>query len=254
MAAFTTDGAQCFIIGFHRAPRFNEDNDDPPVVGNVDDNTISGDKVFQTSGGAKIMLKRGGSVVVEAGPGAGIIMNPLNNRMSMRSTNLQIIADGFRSQHGRSEPGSTEPRTIHLQEFLDQVGPAFDRWRTTAGSVSDKIRRRHELASVTVAGSKEVGVIKTRETYYEDGSWVGEGPKYQWGGESADEPIALGNELVDALTTLMDIIKNLKVATAWGPSGPPLPPTPIELEKLKAELPKKILSTFLFASKKPPSL
>jgi hypothetical protein len=51
-----------------------------------------------------------------------------------------------------------------------------------------------------------------RETYYDDGSWVGEGQKYQFGGKGADEKALLGNKVVDLFKDLIDIVDvtNLK--------------------------------------------
>jgi hypothetical protein len=64
VAVMTSNGAQCFIIGFCRPPSFNEDSDDPPVVGAVDDSDTSGDKVYRTAGDAALILKRGGALIL----------------------------------------------------------------------------------------------------------------------------------------------------------------------------------------------
>ncbi len=254
VAVMTTDGAQCFVIGFHNPPKFDDNSDTPPDVGNPDDNNSSGDKVYKTAGGASLILKRGGAIVIEGGPGTGVILNPLNNSMTLRTANFGQIADGYKAARGRKEVGKTNPSTVHSEEFLHQVGPKFDRLRISHGDLPDGARRQLELASVTAVSSSETAIIKTRETYADDGSWVGEGPKYQWGGADANENAVLGKQLVEAIGTLIDIVKDLKVNTAWGPSTPPLPDTQAKLSQLKSELADKILSTFLFLSKKPPPL
>lgn len=254
VAVMTNDGAGCFILGFHRPPKFNEASDDIPVIGDAEGNNIGGDKIWRTSGGASFCLKRGGAVVLEGGPRTVIILNPINDTMSLRAANVVQSADGYRASRGREEPGATRPATVHHEDFLHQVGSQADRVRISHGNLEDGARRRLELASVTTVSSQETGVTKTRESYMDDGSWVGEGPKYQWGGSDSDEPAVLGNQLVEALSTLIDTIASLKVNTAWGPSTPPLPDTQSKLTQLKAELKDKILSTFLFLSKKPPTL
>jgi hypothetical protein len=254
VALMSSNGAQCFIIGFHRAPVVDEESDDPPEVGNPDDNVSAGDKVYKTAGGATLVLKRGGALFVEAGPGVSIVCNPQNNRMSLRSAHYKVIADGYISTRGRQEIGKTEPETFHREEFLDQAGGPHDRFRVDHGNLDSDARRQLELAEITVVLGTSTTTVKTRETYFNDGSWVGEGPKYQWGGDGADEPAVLGNQLVEAFETLFGIIKALKVNTAWGPSTPPIPPTPIDIDKLQNELSGKILSTFLFFSKDPASL
>lgn len=254
LALMTSDGAQCFVIGFHRTATIDEESDEIPSVGNPEDNKSAGDKVYQTSGGARLTLKRGGSVIIEGGPGANIVFNPLNNRVSLRAANFGVIADGHRLFRGRKEIGKISPETIHEEDFQHQVGPTFDRFSVRHGSVGGDGRRELSLTSITVVASLETATIKTRETYFSDGSWVGEGPKYQWGGKDADQAGVLGNKLVDAISSLIDIIKGLKVNTAWGPSTPPLPPTLIALDQLKSELAGKILSTFIFLKKDPPEL
>ena len=254
VAVMTTNGAQCFIIGFSRSPVVDEQSDDPPSVGTPDDSDTSGDKVYKTAGGATLLLKRGGAVIIEGGSGTGVVLNPLNNQMSLRSSNFRQNADGYLAKRGRVAPGSTENPTTHEESFLHQVGPSYDRMSIRHGTIDGDARRQLELAAVKVVASQEIATVKTRETYNSDGSWIGEGPKYQWGGDSADEPAVLGNALVTAISKLIDIITQLKVGTAWGPSTPPLPPTPVDLAQLKAELSDKILSTFAFFSKKPPSL
>ena len=254
VVAMGNDGAPAYVIGFIRVPVFDEGSEDDPVVGNPEENKTSGDKVFKTSGGASLILKRGGAVIIEGGAGTGIIMNPLNNQMSLRSTNYGLVADGYRTIRGRLEPGSTQPETLHTEDFLTQVGPDFDRFTIAHGTLPSDGRRQLSLSSVTIVSGQESVTVRTRETYSSDGSWVGEGPKYQWGGDGADEPAVLGKELVTALEGLIDIVKELKVNTAWGPSTPPLPPTLIALDQLKSKLSGNILSNFLFFKKDPPSL
>lgn len=254
VVATGNDGAPPYVIGFIRVPVFDEDSDDDPDVGNPDENNTSGDKVFKTSGGASLILKRGGAVIIEGGAGVGLIMNPLNNQMSLRCTNYRSVADGYRTIRGRREPGSTEPETLHTEEFLTQVGPDFDKFTIEHGTLPSDARRQLSLSSVTIIASQESVTVKTRETYFKDGSWIGEGPKYQWGGDGADEPAVLGKALVTALDDLIGIIKELKVNTAWGPSTPPLPPTLIALDQLKSKLSGNILSNYLFFTQDPPEL
>jgi len=253
VAVTTADGGQCFIVGFTAPAVFDESNDDDPVLGLPEDNLTSGDKVYRTKGGATVILKRGGAVMIEGGAGTSITLNPLEKQwwMSFRASNFKQSVDGYMAQRGRKEPGTTKPETVHREQFLHQVGSTYDRFTIEHGDLSNSVRRSLVLEEVTIISSSEQTTVKTRERYFSDGHWIGEGPKYQWGGESADEPIVLGNALVDAMNTLMDIIKNLKVNTAWGPSTPPIPPTPIDLESLKSELGDKILSTFMFTTKEP---
>lgn len=254
VAAMTSDGAQCFIIGFARMATFDEDRDDAPQVGNPEDNNSAGDKVYQTSGGARLILKRGGAVMIEGGAGTGVILNPLNNAMTLRATNFSQIADGYQARRGRKEIGKTKPETIHQETFLHQVGPTYDRIVVQHGELGGDARRQITIEAVTTVRSSETATLRTRETYKSDGSWIGEGPKYQFGGPNANQQGVLGNELVTAISKLIDIIAALKVNTAWGPSTPPLPNTQTDLAQLKAELEDKILSTFLFLAKNPPTL
>lgn len=250
VAVMTSNGAQCFIIGFCRPPSFDEDSDDPPVVGSVDDSDTSGDKVYRTAGDAALILKRGGAVILEGGVGTGLILNPINNQVSMRSTNFLHSADGYLAEHGRVDPGTVRPATVSEENYLHQVGPSYDRVTVKNGTVDGTVRRQLEIASVNIVSGQEVATVKTRETYDADGSWVGEGPKYQWG-DGADEPAVLGKQLVDVMGQLIDIVKSLQVNTAWGPSGPVLPNIVANLESLKSQLSDKILSTFAYFSKNP---
>lgn len=241
----------CFILGFWKAPTSNPDTDEAPSVGNASDNNIGGDKVWKTAGGATLALKHGGVVIVEGGEGVSIILNPQNQVMSLRSRNMTQIADGYRSIRGRKEPNKTLPQTLSTVEYYDQVGASATRVQEKTGSLPDKARRELTVASITTTKLGRTGTIKLRERYYDDGSWIAEGPKYQWGGKEAKEPFVLGLELVDVLKKMMKIISGIRVPTAWGPSGKPLPPTPIELSKLSNELNDKILSTYMFHTKKP---
>lgn len=254
VALFTSDGADCFIVGFSKPPAFNEDGDAEPAIDNPGDNTSSGDRVIKTSGGASFIMKRGGAVIIEGGPGTGVILNPVNNKMSLRSANFYQTANGFSAVRGRKEEGSTEPATLHSENYQNSLASPFERETVRHGEMDGGARKQFTLSEVTVVAGKEIVTPLTRETYYSDGSWVGEGPKYQWGGPDADEPIVLGNALVEAFNELIDIVKSLKVNTAWGPSTPPIPPTPIDLESLKSKLAGKILSTYLFSTKDPVDL
>lgn len=250
VAVFTTDGAECFIIGMHRPPRA-EDEDSAPEVGNPDENQSSGDKVYKTAGGASLILKRGGAVVVEGGAGTGVTLNPVNNKFTVRGSNGSVVADGYRVRMGRKEPGSSAPETTTDEEFRHQVGPGFDRVRVRHGSVGGGARREITVSSVKVISSQETETKKARERYFSDGSWVAEGPEFRWGGKGASEPSVLGNQLVAVIKEISSIIKGLKVNTAWGPSTPPLPDTILKLSQLEQEVSGKILSTYLFLTKDP---
>ncbi|MBP9824068.1 MAG: hypothetical protein KBF21_07590, partial [Thermoanaerobaculia bacterium] len=208
---------------------------------------------------ATLVLKRGGAVIIEGGAGTGVILNPLNNAMTLRASNFTQIADGFSATRGRFQPGKIDPRTYHEEVFQDQVGPTYDQLALTHGTlgttaIGTEARRQFTIEHVTTVGSSQTSTLKTRESYDADGTWIGEGPKYMWGGADATEPAVLGNALVEAFGKLFDIIKALKVNTAWGPSTPPLPPTPLDLEELRSELSDKILSTFAFFAKNPADL
>ena len=246
-------GGAIFIVGFNRPATWSEQSDDAPTVGVVEDNNAPGDKSFSTKHGARLLLKEGGAVVIEAGPGTSITLNPINNQCSMLSANMASAADGYLSSHGRVTPGSTDPETTHIEDMYDQVGTSYSRVRLRHGTISDSTRRELTVADVTEIGTNRTGVLKTRETYDKDGSWVGEGPKYQWGAGAA-EPQVLGNQLVELFKDLFSTLKTLTVNTAWGPSGPPMPTFTVKLDQLEQQLSGKILSTYLFLSKSPTTL
>ncbi len=117
--------------------------------------------------------------------------------------------------------------------------------------MDDDVRHEFSVAEVNFqVPTDPITTTRARERYFADGSWTAEGPKYQWGGDDADEPIVLGNALVDVIKELSRIIKQLKVPTAWGPSGTPLPPTPTDLLALENNL-DDILSEYMFTTKEP---
>lgn len=250
--AITGPGGSVWVIGFTRVPRFDEDSDDAPAVGDVDDNAADGDKVISTAGGAKLLLKAGGAAVLEGGGLASVTLNPIENRLSLVSSNTSEAADGFVAGRGRVDPGSTSPETVHVDEFWDTLGPAYNRVRIKHGSVGGGVQRELTVAQVSDTPAAKLGRIRLRETYLDDGSWIGEGQKYQWGGVLANEPGVLGNQNTAVLKEIIDIIKNLKVGTAFGPSSVPLPDTITRLTQLASELDGgKILSNYIFLSKDP---
>lgn len=259
VVVFDDDGGQGFVIGFLRIPQFDEDADaEAGAFTPSADNKVQGDKVYSTAGGATLILKRGGAVLIEGGKGTGIILNPLNNQMSFRCSNQKVVVDGYSATRGRTSPGGTQAETTHVEQFKNLVGPVFDRVTISHGELGGdavgRILSEYRLESVSTVGADEQVEVLTREFYNGAGHWVGEGPNYQWGGIDADEPIVLGNQIVDAISELIDTIKQLKVNTAWGPSTPPLPPTLISLDSLKNKLAEQILSTYMFTTKDPSDL
>jgi hypothetical protein len=254
----SNDGASAYVVGFAKAARYDEESDEPPKVDDPEseENIVSGDKVWRVGDVAKpraqIVLKSGGALLLETGSGVGVTLNSLNNTMALRSMNMSQLADGYRAFFGRKEVGKTDPESFAEENFYDKVGPSSVRVRVRHGDLDNDAKREITVSEITVAGGATTGTIKLRETYYSDGSWVGDGKKYQWG-SGADEPMVLGNALVEAFEKLIDIITNLTVNTPWGPSTPPLPPTSTDLASLKRQLSGKILSTFLFLSKEPSS-
>jgi hypothetical protein len=253
VATLSGNGAHCTVHGFQIPPKFVEDEDDPPANELPIENNSSGDKVYKTSGGATLVLKRGGAVYLEGGAGTSFILNPINNQVSLRSGNFKQSALGYFAVRGRKLPGTTDPLTKHTEDFLHQVGAdARDRLRLEHGDLESDARRRLTLSEVTIVASIESVTVKTRETYYSDGSWVGEGPMYRWGATDANEPIVLGNALASLFRALFSAIAAQTHTTAWGPSGPP-----ININEFTTRLPDmldSILSEFMFVTKKPAEL
>ena len=249
----TMDGSQAFIHGFLDPPKWDDEGEsDTPVVGHQDDISSAGDKVYQTVGGAKLMLRRGGLVVVEGGAGTSLLLSPVNNQLTVRSTNFSHIASGYLARRGRKELGKTDPATQHEEEFQHQVGASYDRVKIRHGSLENDARRELTVSEVVVAGGQATTVTRTRETYYNDGKWFGEGPEYKWGGAGADEPVVLGAALVSTIKTLTALIRGITVPTAWGPSGPPLNSAQFTIQ-VDNQL-DSILSDYMFTTKTPADL
>lgn len=257
VCAMPRDGAPAFIWGFQDPPKWNEDPDtggaesDEPEVGNQSDIATSGDKVYQTVGGAKLMLRRGGLTIIEGGPGTSVLLSPVNNQMTLRSSNFSHIVNGYKARRGRKEPGKTDPATQHEEEFWSQVGGSYDAVKLRHGTLGENARRELTITEVVVAGGQTATVTKTRETYDSDGKWVGEGPEYTWGDVDSREPFVLGDTLVSVLKELIIAIRSLTVPTAWGPSGTPINAASFVQVQNKLE---SILSEFLYASKSPADL
>lgn len=246
-------GGSVWIIGFIRPPRFDDSKNDAPAVGNADDNQVGGDWVRSTAGGARIMLKHGGAVVLEGGPLASLSLNPVNGTIAQRSQNLTVATDGFAQSRGRVEPGSTKPATVTTDEFYSQVGPAATRIRLRHGSIGSDIARELTVATIAAAAGGVTGKVMVRETYGNDGSWTGEGPSYKWGGELATERAVLGDALVSMMKDIIDLLKNFKVITPSGPSTGLTPDTVVQLEEIApTHLDSgKILSNYIYLSKLP---
>jgi hypothetical protein len=258
--ALVGPGGSVWIVGFHLPPRFDQTGDAPPAIGDAQDaagplNNVAGDKVLRSEGDAALLLKRGGSAVVQGGPGATTMWLKETNSVSTRAQNLYDQADGYRAARGRVEVGKTAPETIAVEECFDQVGPSATRVRVRQGRLDSSARRELTVSQVTYAGGAVTGPTTLRETYHKDGSWVGEGQKYQFGGTGADENALLGNVVTSLFKELIDILKSLKVNTAWGPSAVPVADAIARLEQLQANYldSGKIVSEYVFLSKKPAS-
>jgi hypothetical protein len=61
-------------------------------------------------------------------------------------------------------------------------------------------------------------------------------PEIYLGGEAAEEPVVLGQTLVDLLNELIDMLVAHKHPTGTGPSGPPMPPELPQLNQFKRKL------------------
>ena len=120
------------------------------------------------------------------------------------------------------------------------------------GALENDARREFTVSEVVVAGGQVTTVTRTRETYYNDGKWFGEGPEYKWGGAGADEPVVLGAALVSTIKTLTALIRGITVPTAWGPSGPPLNSAQFTIQ-VDNQL-DSILSDYMFTTKTPADL
>ena len=257
--AITAAGGSAWILGFFRPPVVDSESDKPPTLGDAGDasgplNYVAGDKLMRTSGGAQILWKRGGSLIAQGGDGVQIQWLKDTNTLSQLAQNMNAMADGYKAVRGRVKVGKTDPETVSIEEFCDKTGSAATRVRVSQGHVTADVRRQLTISSITIAGGTTTGTINVRETYYDSGNWVAEGPKYQWGGTGADENAVLGKTLKAMLKDLIGIIKGLQVNTAWGPSAPPIQSTIVALNKLAADYLDtnggKILSDYIFLTKK----
>ncbi len=258
--ALVGPGGSVWIVGFHLPPKFDQAGGQAPTIGDAGDsagplNNVAGDKVLRSDGDAALILKRGGSSVVQGGPGATTSWLKETNTISSRAQNVREQADGFQRSRGRIQIGKLAPETIAIDDHFDQVGPSSTRVRVRHGRVDANVRREITVSKVTYSGGALSGTIALRETYNDDGSWVGEGQKYQFGGKQADEKALLGNVVTSLLKELIDILKNLKVNTAWGPSAPPVADALAKLTELQANYldSGKITSDYIFLSKTPAS-
>jgi hypothetical protein len=256
--ALVGPGGSVWIVGFHLPPQFDEAGGQMPTIGDASDsygplNNAAGDKLFRSEGDAALMLKRGGSAIVQGGPGATTAWLKDTNTVSTRAQNLNEQADGARRARGRVQVGKTAPETMAVDDFVDQVGPSATRVRLRHGHLDGNGRRELTVSKVNYAGGSVSGQIQLREIYNDDGSWVGEGQKYQFGGTGADQKALLGNAVVDLLKNLIDVLKNLKVNTAWGPSAVPVADTIAKLTQLQSDYldSGKVLSDYVFLSKQP---
>lgn len=253
--ALAGPGGSIWIVGFYLPPRFDQSGQNAPVIGDAGDDTgplnnVAGDKLLRTDGGAALLLKRGGSAMVQGGPGATTTWLKLTNTVSTRAQNVSEQVDGARRLRGRIQIGKTAPETLAVDQFYDQVGPSSTRVQLKHGHVDDSVRRELTVSQVTYAGGQTTGTVKLRESHRSDGSWVGEGQKYQFG-KNADENALLGNVVASLLKDLIGILKELKVNTAWGPSAVPVADTVAKLTKLQADYIDngKIKSDYIFFSK-----
>lgn len=245
----TDDGNQAVIVGFHALPFFDEEKSDAPTFRTAEEVQTPGDRVMKTRGGSRIQMKLGGLTCIEGGPGAAVQMSPVNDFVTIRSGNCAMSADGYKAFRGRSDLKSTSPSTRHEEKWDSAVGVSFDRIEETKGAVGDDVRCERSLKSVTIAANRETTATSYVDRVRSDGRWESKGPEYKWGDGS--QAMVLGNALVDALGTLIDIISKIQHGTAVGPTTPPLPQYIQELVDLKLQLSDTILSTFMSLSKDP---
>jgi len=256
----TANGGAAFIIGFFNPPTTIETENDEFTTetnpGAVEDTEARspGDWIVRTED-ASINVKRMGAVVIESGASIRVTMNPRDGTHFSQARTRIDIAEGYSSRQGRIR--NTSPESLSQYDYYDKI---LQRGRTSLrvtvknGEVSGSVRREVSLTNVNyLTPSSPIETLLSRDRLLDDGGWISEGPKYQWGGSGADEPIVLGNALVTILKRLSSIIKQIKVPTAWGPSGVPLPPTPVNLTQLENDL-DDILSEYMFTTKSPANL
>lgn len=254
----TSNGGVAFIAGFWNPPTQTSPNETDKVTsetnpGSIDDvdARTNGDWIIRSEKGL-INVKRMGAIIIESGASIRQTMNPLDGTHFSQCKTRLDIAEGYRASRGRVH--KEFPEALAEEEFFDRIlqrGSTSIAVRIRNGKVDDTVRRELTVAKVDFAVPTDpVETILARESYLNDGSWISEGPKYQWGGSSADEPVVLGNALVTIIKRLSSIIRAIKVPTAWGPSGTPLPPTPTDLISLDNDL-DDILSNYMFTTKEP---
>lgn len=258
--ALAGPGGSIWIVGFYLPPQIDPTGQTTAVIGDAGDaagplNNVAGDKLLRSDGDAALLLKRGGSAMVQGGPGATTSWLKQTNTVSTRAQNVSEQADGARRARGRIQVGKTNPETMAVDQFFDQVGPSATRVQLRHGHLEGSARRELTVSAVSYAGGQVTGTVKLRETYDDAGAWRGEGQKYQFGGKDADENALLGNVVASLLKDLIDILKNLKVNTAWGPSAVPVADTIAKLQKLQADYidSGKIKSDFVFFQKRAPT-
>jgi len=253
----TSNGGAAYIIGYFNPPTTARLDDDGTTT---DSNPGSADDVDAQTQGDHIIrsensifnMKRLGAILVESGASIRQTMNPSDGTYFTQAKRRTDVSEGY--MLARSRIDENQPETLSTEDFFDKLlqrGSKSTRVRIKNGKVDSSAVRELTVTEVNfVTPASPIETIKARERYFSDGSWVAEGPEFRWGGSLADEPVVLGNALVAVIKELSRIIKGIKVSTAWGPSGTPLPPTPTDLVTLENDI-DKILSDYMFATKKP---
>ncbi len=275
--AVTGPGGEVLLIGFARMPKVNVNADAPtlgdtswPCAEDTKDqskpgqaiNLIPGDKVRRTKGGSALIQKQGGTTIIQGGAGVQTQWLKDQNTLSSSAQNMNNQADGFKSIRGRVKPNKPDPETLAVEDFYRSVDTSSTRVRIRHGALDSKDSSKLRELTITDGVSAfspptTQGTLKTRETYFTNGNWVGEGPSYKWGGDGASENAVLGQKLKTLLNDLIGILQSFQVVC--GPPGSPSPAvfatTAAKLIQMKVNLAKEdFLSDYIFLTKKPASL
>lgn len=211
--------ADAFIVGRVR-PTKDTGSDDGEVdtdrsdtVGTEGDATLKPHSPDEKNISGQVTVTRGSVVKVVSTGATSITLHPHGERIIQKCQTLLAFSDAYRIESGRitSKAGVTLG-ALTEETYKDKVGPSRTEVRISNGQVADSVVHQLSVDSLVTAAGTTTGIPNFKWTIDSDGNWQIENASTIKVGDSASEPIVLGNQFVAFARAIVTEMNALRTA------------------------------------------
>ena len=203
--AITVCNREALITGRLRVTRDDLDRDGKvkqdksSTIGSPGDATLRPHTTVDKDATSEVTVTGGNVVKVKSNSNTYMNMHPTNDAIQMACSEFIQYTDAYRMQSGKTSTSSATSATLNTittQSFKSKQGSSRTEVTVKNGTVSGNVVHDFSVGSLSTGGGKTTGDVEFNWTIDKDGNWQVQNSKTIKFGDTADQAMVLGDELV----------------------------------------------------------